>query len=550
MIKRILSKIYYDWLAILVLLTVILLTSLYNYLLFHSLAELFTISIIVSIFIITWNTRHQIDNSFILVTGIAFLFVGILDTLHLFTYKGVGIIQWSEPINLPTQLWIATRYLLSISLLVASLLIKRKPNIKIIFAIYSIITCFVLLSIFYWHIFPVCYIEGNGLTIFKKVSEYIISFIFLLTIGVLFKSRQNYETKIFNLLVSALIIMIAAEIAFADYVDVYGIINLTGHILTVVAFYLVYKAIIETGLKNPFSLLFLNLKKSENGLEDRARELDSVNTQLMKEMEERNKVETELLDYKKNLEKLIDERTSQLQESYQNLEIEITERKRAEDELRALSNRLIELQEVERHTIARELHDEMGQLLTALNMLLTKIRRSSDQTDLGIKIGADLEESKQVVKELLQRIRTLSVNLHPSMLDNIGLLPTLEWYCEEYTKRTGISIHLEQSGKEKNIISKIKLTAYRIIQEALTNIARYAEVKEASVQIFLTDNLLKITIEDNGKGFNISEIGLTSSGIRGMRERAYTVGGKCEVFSVEGSGTRIEVILPSALNEI
>jgi signal transduction histidine kinase len=547
MLKNSLSIIYYEWLATLGMLIGIYLTSLYSYLLFHTLAEIFTISVIVCIFIITWNTRKQIDNSFLIIIGTAFLFVGILDTLHLLSYKGIGVFQWDEPTNLPTQLWIATQYLLSLSFLTASLLISRKLNIPVTFFIYILITTLILLSIFFWRIFPQCYIEGTGLTLFKRVSEYIIAFIFLLSICVLYRTRNKYEVRIFRFLVAALIIMIVAEIAFADYISVYGFTNLIGHLLIVISFYLVYKAIIETGLKNPFSLLFRNLKNSEEGLEKRAQELNSLNTKLLEEMDERKKVEQELLDYEKNLEGIVEERTSQLKDSYQNLEIEINERKRAEDELRALSNRIIELQEAERHTIAQELHDEMGQLLTALNMLLNKVRRSADRANVEITILTDLDECKQVVKELLQQVRTLSVNLHPSMLDNIGIITTLEWYFEEYTKRTGIAIHFSHSGQEPKLSSRIRLTAYRIIQEALTNIARYANVKEATVQVSFNDSFMNISIIDQGKGFNLSDLSLTSSGLRGMRERAYALRGKCEVFSLPMEGTRIEVTLPLIL---
>ena len=550
MLKTILKSFFSEWLATLVILAAIYLTSLSSYLLFHSIAELFTICIIMSIFVVTWNTRHQMDNSFLLIMGVAFFFVGILDTLHLLAFKGMGIIQWNEPTNLPTQLWIAMRYLLSLSFLAAPLLINRKPNLYVILVLYGLVTSLILLSIFYWRIFPQSYIEGSGLTLFKRISEYIIAFIFLLSIVVLFRVRSRFEPRIFNYLVVGLMFMMVAEITFADYVNVYGISNLIGHLFIVVSFVLVYKAILETGLKMPFSLLFRNLKTSQERLEKRSLELSSLNAQLTVEIDERKKVEQSLLESEKNLEKMIGERTSQLQESYRNLEAEVRERKRAENELRTLTNRTIELQEDERQSIAQELHDEVGQLLTALNLLLTLIKKSVDQNMPGSPVLKDIEESRQVVKDLLERIRTLSVNLHPSMLENVGLIPTLDWYHKEYTRRTGIVVHFSQVGEESGIAARIKLTAYRIFQEALTNIARHADVKEAWVQIKFNTDAIEMIIEDQGKGFNMSEFRASSAGIKGMGERAMSVGGRTELISSPDAGTRVEVFLPKEFTEV
>lgn len=152
------------------------LASLYNYLLFHSLAELFSIIIACSIFLMAWNARHIMDNNFMLFLGIASLFVGGIDLVHTLAYKGMNIFPGYDA-NLPTQLWIAARYLHSFSILSAILLMRRQFKPRAVIMPYLVVTVFSLLSIFVWPIFPDCYIEGEGLTSFKIISEYIISLI-------------------------------------------------------------------------------------------------------------------------------------------------------------------------------------------------------------------------------------------------------------------------------------------------------------------------------------------------------------------------------------
>lgn len=149
-----------------------------------------------------------------------------------------------------------------------------------------------------------------------------------------------------------------------------------------------------------------------------------------------------------------------------------------------------------------------------------------------------------MVKEVMTQIRTLSTNLHPSMLDNIGLIPTLVWYISEFSKRTGIKVNFDYSSCEVNLSPRIKLTAYRIIQESLTNITRYAGVDGAFVQLQFSSGQMQIYIEDEGNGFDLTKTSSTSSGIRGMRERAKSAGGSLEISSLPGEGTRLEVVLP------
>jgi signal transduction histidine kinase len=531
-----------EWLIFGACLGAVSLSSIYDYLVFHSLVEIFSIVITAAGFFIAWNARRYFDNRYLLFIGISFLFISIIEALHLLTYKGMAVFPWDEPTNLPTQLWISARYMISLSFLLALIVVKPNMRTGILFSAYSITTLWLLLSIFYWQNFPTCYIEGVGLSIFKIVSEYIIAAIFTASILLLFRKRAEFDGKIFKYLVAALVAMILTELAFTQYVNVYGRANLIGHLLMLLSFYLLYKAIIETGLTQPYGLLFRNLKKSEVSLEQRATQLTEINSNLLREITEREQAQKEVEKYRKRLEELVDQRTHELIETNRRLETEISEKARVEDELRTLSTRTIESLEEERQTISRELHDDTGQSLTVLNLLLTNLKRAINQ---GKNIDiAQIEESQEVVKEVMGQIRALSTNLHPSMLDNIGLVPTLVWYINEFSKRTGIKIKFDYSGAETNLSPRVKLTAYRIIQESLTNITRYAGVDEAFVQLRFSSAALQIYIEDEGKGFDLNKISTTSSGIRGMRERALAMGGSLELSSLPGEGTRLEVNLP------
>ncbi len=240
----------------------IYLTSIYNYLLFHSIVEFFSVLIAFGIFIITWNSQKYMNNNYLLFIGIAYLFVGIIDILHTLAYKGMGIFpQYNS--NLPTQLWIASRYLESISLLTAFYFFKRKINPYYLSATFFFVLIILLTSIFYWKIFPDCYIETNGLTSFKIYSEIIISLIFLVSIFLLVIKKNNFEKSIFMFLLFSIFIKILSELTFTAYLSVYDFFNLIGHLLKVISFYLIYRAIIKTGFTKPFNLLFRNLEQTK-----------------------------------------------------------------------------------------------------------------------------------------------------------------------------------------------------------------------------------------------------------------------------------------------
>ncbi len=238
------------------------LISLSNYLLFHSLAELFSIVVACSVFLMAWNSRQYFANDYLIFVSIASLFVAGFDTLHMFAYKGMGVYQVKDA-NLPTQLWIAARYLQSLSFYAAPLFFRKTHNHKSIFIGFSLISALLLASLFYWNNFPDCYIEGVGLTRFKILSEYIISLFLLGSIVLLYYHRQRFEPIIFRYFILSIFALICAEISFTLYINIFSFTIFIGHIFKTISFIFLYQAIIVGGLKQPYNLLFRDQKISE-----------------------------------------------------------------------------------------------------------------------------------------------------------------------------------------------------------------------------------------------------------------------------------------------
>ncbi len=241
-------------------------TSWINYLLFHMLAEIFSIVVAFSIFVIAWNSKKYIRNSYLLFIGIAYLFIAALDLLHTISYKGMPV--FTDYPYYANQLWIAARYMESITLLMAFFFLgkAKAPRADWVFAVYAVLTGILIASIFYWKIFPICFVDGSGLTPFKKISEYIICAILLASIFLLQKNKENFEGKVYQLLLASIICTIISELAFTYYVSNYGLSNLVGHYFKIISFFLVTQALIKTGVEKPFELIFLEFDRANKGM--------------------------------------------------------------------------------------------------------------------------------------------------------------------------------------------------------------------------------------------------------------------------------------------
>ena len=253
------------FIAFTVLLTALAVTSLYNYLLFHTISELVAVGIAIAVFTVAWNARTMRENSYLLIASTGLLCVAGIGLIHTLAYKGMGIFVGYDA-NLPTQLWIASRYLLAGMLLAAPLLSRRYPHPWRIVAGFIGVTGVLLLSIFVFPVFPDCFIEGSGLTPFKIGSEYVISTLLVLGAVVTYRLRDTFSPRVMNHLVAAILVLVVSELAFTLYTDVYGVLNMIGHLLMVLAFGLIYIAFVETGIRQPYDVIFTDLVKSEERL--------------------------------------------------------------------------------------------------------------------------------------------------------------------------------------------------------------------------------------------------------------------------------------------
>lgn len=207
---------------------------------------------------------------------------------------------------------------------------------------------------------------------------------------------------------------------------------------------------------------------------------------------------------------------------------------------RKLAKSLVDVQETERRRIARELHDHLGQSLTGLQFML---ETAKNQATGGQRTG--LENIQDAVTEIIREVREMSLNLRPSMLDDMGLVPTLLWHIDRYTSQTGIHVNFQYDEFPRRVPLEIETAVYRIVQEALTNAARYAQVKEVFVGLVVQEDTLWVEVLDNGKGFDTStELDKPSAGLSGMRERASLLGGYLLVESFINQGTQIVAALP------
>ncbi len=243
----------------------------HNFLLFHSLSELFSVAVAWAVFLVVWNSRRFLGQGCFQLLGIAYLFVGSVDLLHTLSYGGMGVFNSQNP-DLATQLWIGARYLEAVSLLAAAVLLTRTIRLggfTPIMAVYAAVAGAMGMSIFAWDVFPACMVEGEGLTTFKIASEGAVIAVLGVAGALFYRARKQLDRRVFALLTASIALTIAAEATFTLYTDVDDLANQTGHLLKIASFYLIYAALIREGLQRPLAVLFHDLKQQTDALAEK-----------------------------------------------------------------------------------------------------------------------------------------------------------------------------------------------------------------------------------------------------------------------------------------
>ena len=238
----------------------------FDFLLFHAAVELLSVAVVVAIFSIGWNTRAFVRDNLLLILAMACLPIGLVDALHMLSYKGMGVFSCGG--NEPTQLWIVARLIEAAAFLLGAWLVDRRP-VHASNALWGFLapTVVLLVAIHPLDVFPVCFVEGEGLTTFKVVIELVVTAVLAAAGWLLWKRRASVPSIVLQPLLAALVAKVLSELCFTSYVSVYGATNALGHVFKLISAALMYAALVEGTLRRPYATLFHGLAKSQQELE-------------------------------------------------------------------------------------------------------------------------------------------------------------------------------------------------------------------------------------------------------------------------------------------
>lgn len=255
---------------------------MFGYAVFHTFVELYAVTVAFGTFMVTWNARRLIDNDYLLFLGISFFFVAGADALHMMTYKDVAVFKGYSQYELPTQLWLIGRYLQASAIVVAPLFVRRRLHPSAAFMTYFAITS-ALVVVAFAGLFPSVLPEPGGLTAFKIGSEWAVIAAFSVGLVGLFANRRHFDTQVLSLLTVSIVAGIAAEFAFTLYGDPFAAPNFVGHLLRLVTYFALYRAIIVTGVGRPRAVLARQLQRVNEQLEtsrDLSEALNSIDREI------------------------------------------------------------------------------------------------------------------------------------------------------------------------------------------------------------------------------------------------------------------------------
>ncbi|MFS0574564.1 MASE3 domain-containing protein [Sporosarcina sp. 179-K 3D1 HS] len=458
-----------------------------QFLLAHTLLESFSIFVSFSIFIqamITYSKDSQSVNFFI---GLIFFAVGAYDLIHTLVYRGMPFYEDEFSANRATWLWIFARLSESIGMAAAVILPHKVMIQRTTLALFVSTLSVSLIGGFLFlrqDLLPTLLDNEFGITNMKVSLEYIICTFMLVTLIALVAEYRNTRNLDTLRLALAIFIIMTGELYFTLYDKVYDIENLVGHIYKFVGYVYVFRAVFYPQIRH----ILTDKEKAES----KWREAEHM-----------------LFEAEKNLSKLV-----------------------------------LQAHEEERKRVSRELHDGIGQslysILMTLNMAENEIR--------GEDKPPSLQKAKRMTADAMVEVKEIAHSLRPSSLDDLGFLPALKMYIDQFEKVHDVQIKLKSLGDKQRLDPEIETTLYRICQESLTNSAKYANPNHIMITLKNDPNGIQLTIQDDGVGFSIVSYLKGSQrkgiGLFSMKERAEACGGTFELQSKLNEGTTTIVSIP------
>ncbi len=457
----------------------------YDFLLFHAMIEAYSIIVAIAVFVIFWNTRQLLQTGFYLVVGLGCLSAGIFDLIYIGAYPGMSLFPRADG-NIALQAKTVAQWYVSLSCVAAFYYLHRKADAKVLLVSYAGVAAVAAASIFYWKVFPDCYLPEIGVTRFARLGLIASCSAYLLALALLLYNRREFDNRIAGILAATLVVFFLQDAVSAIATELDGAPRIVAHLCQAVALFFVYKAFVEVGLREPYNLLFRNLQQ-------RAEDIKRINKTLHHRAEQ----------------------------------------------LRALASELTLTEQRERRRLAQILHDNLQQMLVAAKMQLKRIKEKPNREELlPSLIGID-----ELLDQSIMESRSLTAELSPPVLFDRGLVGGLEWLARQFRQKHQLPLMLQLAPSAEPADDAVRIFLYHAARELLFNAVKHAQARTVLVQLNRCEgDWLELVVTDDGQGFDphrVTDHDLGGFGLFSIRERSEFIGGDLKIVSAPGQGTTI-----------